>query len=92
MRNVLSSSSRSCLLTRSILLEAYFVYINLVSFNIEKKNSFSISDWWTQCQTEGCVIKKKGESLFKWNKNEQGNIKKMTFHSDDCDLNSHCEG
>ncbi len=43
MRNVLSSS-RSCLLTRSILLEAYFVYINLVSFNIGKKNSFLISD------------------------------------------------
>jgi len=38
MRNRMSSSSsRSCLLARSILLEADFIYINLVSYNAEKK-------------------------------------------------------
>jgi hypothetical protein len=37
MRNRMSSSSRSCLLARSILLEADLVYINLVSYNVEKK-------------------------------------------------------
>ncbi len=37
MRNRISSSSRSCLLARSILLEADFIYINLVSYNAEKK-------------------------------------------------------
>ncbi len=39
MRNRMSSSSssRSCLLARSILLEADLIYINLVSYNVEKK-------------------------------------------------------